>query len=124
MGKWCSGSVRHVLVEDEEQGTLTEHLTQELVQKAIFDNIHPKRFFLAEAAPACNGLLQGFFGYTNAVMITAQRILNGTYSYPEKFDQATKEIYRECACIRLTVPKDSMKLSIMKEDSKQQWKGK
>ncbi len=40
VGKPCSGSVRHVLVEDEEQGTLTEHLTQELVQKAIFDNIH------------------------------------------------------------------------------------
>jgi hypothetical protein len=25
MAKPCSGSVRHVLVEDEEQGTLTEH---------------------------------------------------------------------------------------------------
>ncbi len=54
-----------MLVEDEEQGTLTEHLTQESVQKAIFDNIHRKRFFLAEAAPACNGLLQGLFGYNS-----------------------------------------------------------
>jgi hypothetical protein len=66
-----------MLVEDEEQETLTEHLTQEWVQKAIFDNIHQKMFFLAKAAPACNVLLQGLLGY-NAVTITAQRILNGT----------------------------------------------
>jgi hypothetical protein len=52
-------------VEDEEQGTLTEHLTQESVQKAIFENIHQKRFFLAEAAPACNGKLGGLFGYSS-----------------------------------------------------------
>ncbi len=75
MGKPCSGSVRHVLVKDKKLGTLTEHLTQELVQKAIIDNIHQKWFFLAEVAPACNGQLQGLFGY-NAVTITAQRILN------------------------------------------------
>ncbi len=66
-----------MLVEDEEQGTLTEHLTQESVQKAIFNNIHQKRFFFMEVVPACNGLLQGLFGY-NAVTITAQRILNET----------------------------------------------
>jgi hypothetical protein len=40
MRKPCSGSVRRMLMEDEEQGTLAEHLTQESVQKAIFDNIH------------------------------------------------------------------------------------
>ncbi len=79
MEKPLSGSVRPGLVEDEEQGTLTEHLTQELFQKAIFDNIHWKRFFLAEVAPACNGQLQGLFGY-NAVTIMAQRILNGAYN--------------------------------------------
>jgi hypothetical protein len=123
MRKPPGGSVRRVLVEDEEQGTLTGHLTQELVQKAIFHNIHQKWFFLVEAVPACNSLLRGLFGY-NSVMNTAQRILNGTYSYPEEFDQATKEICKECTCIRLMVPKDSAKLSIMKEDWKQQWKGK
>jgi hypothetical protein len=123
MGQPCHGSVRHVLLEDEDQGTLTEHLTQKSVQKAIFDNIHQKQFFFAEAAPACNGLLQGLFSY-NAVTIMAQRILNGTYSYPENFDQATKEICKECVRIRLLVPKDSVKLSITKEDWKQQWRGK
>jgi hypothetical protein len=113
MGIPRSGLVSRVLVEDKELGTLTEHLTQELAQKDIFYSIHQKRFFLAEAAPACNGLLQGLFGY-NAVTITAQRNLNRTYSYEENFAQATKEICKECACIRLLVPKDSMKLSITK----------
>ena len=57
---------------------------QELVQKAIFDNIHQKGFFLEEEAPDCNGQLQGLFGY-NAVTITAQRILNGTYKQPRRY---------------------------------------
>jgi hypothetical protein len=111
------------LVEDEQNGTLTEHSTQELVQVAIFDNIHRKRFFLAEAAPACNGPLRGLFGH-NATTITAQRILNGTYPYPDDFDQATQEICEECAEIRFLIPKDSMNLGITKEDWKQQWKGR
>jgi hypothetical protein len=33
IGKPRSGSVKRVLVEDKELGTLTEHLTQELVQE-------------------------------------------------------------------------------------------
>lgn len=34
-------------------------------------------------------------------------ILNGTYDYPDDFDQATKEILQECALIRLIIPIDS-----------------
>jgi hypothetical protein len=56
-------------------------------------------------------------------MITAQRILNGTYTFPEDFDQATKEIFKECACIRLMVPKDSLNITITNDDWKRQWKG-
>ena len=123
MGKARSGSVRKVLVEDEDSGTLTEHVTQESVQQAIFENIHRKRFFLAEAAPACNGRLRGLFGY-NATTITARRILEGTYIYPEDFDQATREICEECARIRLLVPKDSLNLLITQQDWKRQWKGR
>jgi hypothetical protein len=41
-----------VLIEDEENGTVAEHVTQKTVQQAIFDNIHRKQFYLAEAAPA------------------------------------------------------------------------
>jgi hypothetical protein len=88
----------------------------------IFDNIHRKRFFLAEAAPPCNGPLQGLFGY-KAHMITAQRILNGTYTFPEDFDQATTEICKECTHITLMVPKDSLNITITKDNWKRQWKG-
>jgi hypothetical protein len=41
MGKPHAGAVRRVLVENKDQvGTLIENTTQELVQQAIFDNIH------------------------------------------------------------------------------------
>ena len=93
------------------------------MQQAIFDNIHRKRFFLAEAAPACNGMLRGLFGY-NATTITSQRILAGTYVYPADFDQATKEICKACARIRLMVPKNSLNLSVSKQDWTSQWKGR
>ena len=56
MGKARGGSAQRVLIENgDEKGTLSEHLTQESVQKAIFTNIHCKRFFLADAAPICFG---------------------------------------------------------------------
>ena len=71
---------------------------QEDVQKAIFDNIHYKRFYLAEEAPICKGSLREKFGY-NATSPTAQAVLDGTYPYPEDFDEATKALCEECACI-------------------------
>jgi hypothetical protein len=90
MGKARGGSVRRVLVDSGDQsGLLTENVTQETVQEAIFNNIHRKRFFLAESAPICTGNLRGRFGY-NAVTKTAKAILNGKYKYPPEFDQATK----------------------------------
>lgn len=123
MGKSRNGSVRRVLVENDKEGTLTEHTTQASVEEAIFNNIHRKRFTLAEAAPACNGRLRGLFGY-NAATVTAERILNGSYTYPIEFDTATKEICEECARIRLKVPKDSVNLSISSNEWKSQWKGR
>ena len=115
MGKARSGSVCKVLIEDEENGIVTEHVTQETIQQAIFDNIHRKRFYLAEAAPVCNGQLCGLLGY-NATTAIAQQILEGRYIYPEGFDQATREICEECARICLIVPKDSLNLEISRHD--------
>ena len=90
-----------VLMEDGgEEGVLTVHLTQEAVQEAIFNNIHRKRFFLAEAALICSGGLRGSFGY-NSTTRTARAILNGTYIFPPDFDQATREILKECASIHV-----------------------
>ncbi len=116
MGKSRGGSVRRVLVESPDQeGILMEHDTAESVQDAIFRNIHQKRFYLAENAPICSGVLQGQFGY-NAVTRTAQQILQGTYNFPSDFDQATREICEECTRIRAIIPRDSMNTLITKED--------
>jgi hypothetical protein len=111
-------------VENKDQeGTLTENTTQESVQQAIFDNIHRKTFFLAEVAPICTGKLRGQFGY-NAVSRTAKAILNGTYVYPEDFDQAMKVICLECARIRCMISKYSLNTTITKEEWRGQWKGR
>jgi hypothetical protein len=63
------------------------------------------RFRLAEAASICSDhMLRKAFGY-NLDTDTADAILAGTYVYPPNFDQATRDIYKECARIRLMIPK-------------------
>jgi hypothetical protein len=124
MGKPRGGSVRRVLTKDgDEEGTLSEHLTEESVTEAIFTNIPRKRFFLAEAAPICSGALRGQFGY-NATSRTAKAILDGTYKFPPDFDQATKEILLECTRIRVMIPINSLNTLITKEEWKRQWRGR
>jgi hypothetical protein len=99
MGKKRGGLVCRVLVDNlNNKGQQIEHTTQALVQEAIFDNIHCLRFFLAEVAPICQGPLRGWFGY-NTVSRTAHAVLDGTYVYPNDFDEAAKEICQECAAI-------------------------
>jgi hypothetical protein len=116
MGKLQRGSVRRVLaLNRDEEGMLRENIMQESIQKAIFDNIHRKQFFPAEAAPICTGNLCGQFGY-NAITRTARALLNGTYEYLPDFDQATREICEECACIWCMIPKDSLCTDISKEN--------
>jgi len=123
MGKPHGGSLRRVLIEDGcQEGMLTENTTQETVQSAIFDNIHCKRFFLAEEAPICSGPLRGQFGY-NAITKTAKAILSGQYTYPPDFDQATREICEECARICCMIPQDTISTHVSKEDYQRQWKG-
>jgi hypothetical protein len=115
--------VHRVLVKDgSQEGMLTENTTQETVQLAIFDNIHRKRYFLAEEAPICSGPLRGQFGY-NAVTKTAKAILSGQYAYPHNFDQATREICEECTRIHCMIPKDTISTHASKEDYQRQWKG-
>ena len=95
--------------------TIIEYDTQDTMQNAIWDNIHRKRFHLAEDAPICKGDLRDDFGY-NAVSPIAQAVLDGTYQYPPDFDQATKELCEECARIWLIVPKNSIRTAINKDE--------
>jgi hypothetical protein len=120
MGKPCSELVRRVLVENKEQeGMSIENNTKESVQEAIFDNIHRKRFFLAEAAPICNGILWEQFGY-NTNTKTARKVLSGSYIYPPEFHQATHEICEECASMQCIIPKNSLDIIITRDKWSQQ----
>jgi hypothetical protein len=117
LGKPQGGACFKVQVEKED-GTIDEFTDKDDLHQAIWDNIHRKRFILAEDALLCSGPLRGQFGY-NAVSLTARSILNRTYSYPPDFHEATKEILMECARIRLTVPKDLVNTTITPEDWEQ-----
>ena len=65
----------------------------------------------------------GFFGY-NLDTETARAILAGTYDYPEHFDQATKELCQECACLREIIPENSIDTVITTVRWKSQWRGR
>ena len=63
-----------------EDGQVTDHSTKESVETAIWEEIHGRRFYLAEQAPICQGLLRGDFGYMS-LSTTAQQVLTETYDY-------------------------------------------
>jgi hypothetical protein len=76
-----SRSVWVVQVEDGAGGVI-EYKTKESVQEAIFNEVHQKRYNLAEEALICQGvLLRGQFGYIST-SLTVQTILDGTYNFP------------------------------------------
>jgi hypothetical protein len=80
LGKPRGGACFKVQVEQAE-GTVEEISGKEDLHEAIWDNIHRKRFYLAEEAPMCSGSLRGTIGY-NSVTPTAKAIVEGTYQYP------------------------------------------
>ena len=88
----------HELEVEQVEGMVKEISGMEELHEAILDNIHCKRFYLAEEAHICSGPLRGAFGY-NSVTPTAKAIPEGSYDYPPEFDEATKEILQECALI-------------------------
>ncbi len=68
------------------------------MQEAIFNEVHHKRYNLAEDGPICQGMLRSQFGYT-ATSPTAQSILEGSYNFTPIIDKATKELFLETAQI-------------------------
>jgi hypothetical protein len=119
LGRQQGGACFRVQVE-QGGGTTEEYTSQTELQEAIWDNIHRKRFHLAELAPLCQEPLPGTFGY-NAICDASQKILDGTYDYPQDFNEAIKEILQECALIRLKIPPSSLDTLITKEDWGNHW---
>ena len=115
MGKKRGAPPRRVVMENpHREGELLEYDTQHTMQVAVFDNVHHKRFFLAEAAQ--------IFGY-NSDTETARAILVGIYNYPEYFDQVTKEFCQECMRLREKIPVNSVNTVITTVRWKSQWRG-
>jgi hypothetical protein len=106
MKRQSGGSVWLVQVEDEE-GETVEFTTQAEVHEAIWDNIHRRRFYLAEEAPICLSPLRDEFGY-NADTEVGEEVLEGRYHYDPDFDQHTREILEEAASTRAIIPKNSV----------------
>ncbi len=52
----------------------------------------------------------------------AADILEGRYEFPENFDQATQELCEECALIRKIIPKNTVKIKMLKKDYVAHWK--
>ena len=90
------------------------------MNKAIWDEVHQKRYFLAEIAPICKGQLKGDFGYF-ATSHSAKKVLDVTYAFPDNIDEATKEICEEVAIICQMIPKDSASFLITKETWQKKW---
>jgi hypothetical protein len=109
-GKRHGRSVSLVQVK-QTHGGIEEYSTQDSVQSAIFRKIHRKRFFLAEAAPICQGPLREAFGYL-ARSAMAEAILDGSYDFLPDFDEATRALCVECARIRTLVPPNSVSHTI------------
>jgi uncharacterized protein (UPF0332 family) len=120
-GKTKGGSPTSVQVSAGGDDQYTEYTTQESVHEAIWSNIHYKQFYLAEEAPICQGQLRQDFGY-NSATLTAASILDGSYIYPEEFDQATKELCIECALIHKIIPENSVKIKTTKDNFILHWK--
>ncbi len=80
--------------------------------------MHQKWYNLAEEAPICKDPLKGQFGYM-LTLPTAQSVLDGSYDYPPDIDEATKELFEECAKIQSIVPANSV-TGIISQESWQQ----
>ena len=77
------------MTKKDETGDIQEFEGRSNVERIIFDKINNKRFYTAEQAPICNGPTQEAFDYL-ATTIAASQLLDGSYDYPECFNQARK----------------------------------
>ena len=84
-------------------GKIREYSDQMGIEKAIWSNIHHKRFYLAEEAPICQPPLWREFGYC-AQTAAGRAVLNGTYEFPINTDLATRELLEEVTHLWEMIP--------------------
>ena len=86
----------------EQGGMVREASTRGEVERTLFEEIHGKRFYLAEQALICKGKLRGEFSYM-ANSSSSQAVLDGQYKYSEDFDAGTRELLEEVTRIKALV---------------------
>ncbi len=105
---------------EDSTGSVIDYEMEEGVHEAIFNEVHWKRYNLAEEAPICQGGLRGQFGYTSTSP-TAKTVLDGTYNFPPDMDTATKELFEEIAQIQSIVLPNSITGAISRERWQKRW---
>ncbi len=93
---------------------VSESTTKEMVEDAIFREVHNKQYTLAKEAPICSRNLFDDFGYV-ANTPASRAVLDGTYQPPPNSDTATKELFDKIVAIRRIIPKDSASTVITPE---------
>jgi hypothetical protein len=68
---------------EEQSGLVLESTTKDMVEAAIFREVHDKRYTLAKEAPICSGRLFDDFGYVANTPV-ARAVLDGTYQAPKE----------------------------------------
>ena len=91
----------------QADGAIQEADSQQVVEEAIWDNIHGKCFYLAEQVPICQGRLRGDFGYM-ANTPAGKAVLDGRYVKPAGMDEGTAVLLDEIMHLHQEVPVDSV----------------
>ncbi len=78
---------------------------------AIWSNIHRKRFYLAEQAPICAGMLQEEFKY-NANTVAVEQVTKGEYVLDQPINAAMQELFKAIAEIRKGVQENTISTNI------------
>ena len=120
MGKRTGKSVTRVQVQQGD-GTVREAATRSEVEGTLFQEIHGKRFYIAEQAPICKGRLRGEFGYM-ATTPSGQAVLDGTYRYSSDFDEGTRELLEEVSRLRRIIPENSVDLQVRHPKWSNKWR--
>jgi len=120
MSKQSGKSVSGVQVQQRD-GSVREAVTRGQVEGTLFQEIHGKRFYIAEQAPICKGRLRGEFGYM-ATTPSSRAVLAGQYKYSSDFDGGTRELLEEVTRLRKIVPENCVDLCVRHPKWSNKWR--
>ena len=100
--KKTTGRSTRTVSEASDDGAVREYERQEGVEEAVWSSIYDHRFYTAEHAEVFKGKLRGKCGY-HALTKAAEEVYEGTYEYPDNFNESTRYSMQECTSIRSNI---------------------